>query len=126
MKVGAFDVSSGVLTVLLVVLMILIMFLYTTRNIYSQNHCFLIMLIPVAVLAAVCALGIVANLLFSFISVVKVVYVDYNKWSPDTINCTSPAFYSAFTYVTVEFVSIVIFIVCLIIVWCCIYGRRRS
>ena len=121
-KVGAFDVSSGILTVLLVVLMILIMFLYTSHSIYSQHHCVLIMSFPVVVLALVCMLGIIANLFFSFISVVKVVYAGYNTWRPETINCTSPAFYSAFTYVTVEFTLILIFIVCLIIIitaWCC-------
>ena len=73
-------------------------------------------------LALICAIGIIVNVIFSFVSVVKVVYRDYDMWNPDSINCASPAFFSAFTYVTIEFVLIVVIIVCSFFVW---YFRQQ-
>ena len=121
--VGTFDVSSGVLIVLLVFLTILVMVLYTGHCVYLEGRCLLIMLFPIVVLVVVCVLGIAANVLFSFISIVEVVYRDYNMWRPENIDCTSPAFYSAFTYVTIELVFIGVLIICVVIVLC--YCRQR-
>ena len=118
MLVGAFDVSSGGLVLLLIILMVVLMILYTSSKIYSEDGCVLVMLIPVIVLAFIGVVGVVANVLFSFISVVKVVYGDYEMWDPASISCSSPTFLSAFTYITAEFVLIaLIIIVCLILFW---------
>lgn len=108
-EVGAFDVSSGALVILLVILMLLFLLLYTYYNICFKDHfCFLMILIPLVILAFICVL---ANVLFSFVSVVKVVYRDFSMWKAENIDCTSPAFYSAFTYVTFEFVLIALLII---------------
>ena len=99
------------------------MVLYTSSKIYSENCCFLVMLVPIIVLAFISVVGIAANVLFSFISVVKVVYGDYEMWNPASISCSSPSFFSAFTYVTTEFVLIaLIVIVCGFLLW---YYRRQ-
>ena len=119
--VGAFDVSSGGLILLLIILMVLVLILYTSYKIYSEDRCLLIMLVPVVVLAIICILGIVSNVLVSFVSIVKVVYGDYRVWNPHGSNCTSPAFFSGFTYVTIEFVLILVFIiVCVFLLFYCL------
>ena len=109
-RVGAFDVSSGGLLLLLIVLVVIIMILCTSVKVYLEDSCLLLMLIPVVVLTVIVAIGVVANVLFSFISVVKVVYGDYEMWNPASIDCSSPSFLSAFTYVTAEFVLIAVII----------------
>ena len=110
-RVGAFDVSSGGLLLLLIVLVVTIMILCTSVKVYLEDSCLLLMLIPVVVLTVIVAIGVVANVLFSFISVVKVVYGDYEMWNPANINCSSPSFLSAFTYVTAEFILIALSII---------------
>ena len=94
--------------------MVILMILYTSYKVYLEDCCFLVMLVPVIVLAVIVVVGIVANILFSFISVAKVVYGDYELWSPSNIDCSSPSFFSAFSYLTAEFVLIaaIIIIVC--------------
>ena len=100
--------------------MVLLMISYISRSIYLDDSCFYILLFPVAVLVVIGALGILANVLFSFISVVKVVYRDYTMWNPDNIGCSSPAFISAFAYVTIEFILIgIVVIMCGFLIWYC-------
>ena len=115
-RVGAYDVSSGGLLLLLIIVVVILMILYTSHKVYLEDHCYLIMLGSVIVLAVIVVLGIAANMLFSFISVAKVVYGDYNNimWNPSNIDCSSPSFFSAFTYITTEFVliAVIIIIVC--------------
>ena len=84
MLVGAFDVSSGGLVLLLILLMV-VLILYTSSKIYSGDGCVLVMLVPVIVLVFIGVVGVVANLLFSFISVVKAIYGDYEMWDPASI-----------------------------------------
>ena len=110
-RVGAFDVSSGGLLLLLIVLVIIIMILYTSVKVYLEKSCFAFMLCPVVALIVIVVAGIIANVLFSFISVVKVVYGDYEMWNPANISCSSPSFLSAFTYVTAEFILIALSII---------------
>ena len=120
-QVGGFDISSGGMILLLITLIILLMIAFTSHSIHSKYYCFLFVMFLVVPLALICAVGIIVNVIFSFVSIVKVVYRDYDIWNPDNINCASPAFFSAFTYVTIEFVLIVI-IVCSFFVW---YFRQR-
>ena len=89
--------------------MLLFLLLYTYYNniiCFKDHFYFMMILIPLVILAFMCVLAIIANVLFSFVSVVKVVYRDFSMWKAENIDCTSPAFYSAFTYVTLEFVLI--------------------
>ena len=77
---------------------------FASHSIYSKHYCFLFVMFLVVPLALTCAIGIIVNMIFSFVSVVKVVYRDYDMWNPDSINCASPAFFSAFTYITISLV----------------------
>jgi hypothetical protein len=99
------------------------MIIYTGHKVYLENCCFLVLLIPVILLAVIVVAGIVANVFFSFISVAKVVYGDYDMWNPANINCSSPSFLSAFTYVTTELVLIALIIIIIACgflgYWCC-------
>jgi hypothetical protein len=111
--VGAFDVSSGGLLLLLIILVVVLMVTYRHKDYLGlQDNCFLVILVLLIILAAI---GIGANILFSFISVAKVVYGDYEMWNPSNIDCSSPSFFSAFTYVTAEFVliALIIIVVCI-------------
>lgn len=109
---------------LLIIVMVILMILYTSHKIYLVDGCFLVMLVPVVLLVVINVLGILANVLFSFISVVKVVYGDYEMWNPASISCSSPTFFSAFTYVTSEFILIALIIfVCVFLLW---YYRRHQ
>ena len=56
-------------------------------------------------------IAIATNTSFSFTSVVKVVYGEYNRWNTQNNNCSSPVFYSAFAYVTAEFLTLAGFII---------------
>ena len=111
MLVSAFDISSGGLVLPLIILMVILMILYTSSKIYSENCCFLVMLVPIIVLAFISVVGVAANVLFSFISVVKVVYGDHEMWNPASISCNSPSLFSAFTYITAEFVLIALIVI---------------
>ena len=118
-RVSAFGVSSGALMLWIVIFSILVIALYVSYHVYFLDQdCCSIALRLLAVLAVLFVLGVVANVLFSFISVVKVVYRDYPQWDPSSTGCSSPAFFSAFSYVTVEFILIGILIIFLFVLLC--------
>ena len=121
-QVGGFDISSGGMILLLITLILLLMIAFISHSIYSKYYCFLFVMFLAVPLALICAVGIIVNVIFSFVSIVKVVYRDYGMWNPDNINCASPTFYSAFIYVTIEFVLIIVIIVCSVFVW---YFRQK-
>jgi hypothetical protein len=113
---------------LLIVLVVILMIIYTSHKVYLEDCCFLVLLIPVILLAVIVVLGIVANMLFSFISVTEVVYGDFEMWNPSNIDCSSPSFFSAFTYFTTElvFLALIIIIIACGLLWYCCHQPYRS
>ena len=116
--VNIFDITSGITLILLVLSVlscILLIISCDFERCEDQHVCFIVLF---GTLSIVCALAIVANTLFSFISIVKIVYLEYTAYTAD---CSSPAFYSAFIYVTIEFITlaaIIFIIIGVIIYWC--------
>ena len=120
--VSIYDITSGI-TLCLLVLAILAYILYSTSSGFQrcQESCHLTCItIFMSVLLGLCIAAIFANTLFSFTSIVKVVYGEYDRWKTQN-NCTSPAFYSAFAYVTAEFftLAVAILVIFALIIYCC-------
>ena len=115
--VNIFDITSGVTLILLLlsVLLCILLIISCDFKICEENNYFMLLFVMFSIL---CVIAILANTLFSFISIVKIVYSDYKA---HTANCSSPAFYSAFTYVTIEFITLaaIIFIAIGLIIYCC-------
>ena len=113
--VSIYDITSGV-TLCLLVLAILAYILYSASNSFQrcQDSCHLICIMTfTSAFIALCIIAIIANTLFSFTSIVSVVYGEYDNWKTHN-NCSSPAFYSAFAYVTAEFITLAVAILVII------------
>ena len=94
---------------------------------YSAMSNYLKFAIVLIIVGLICALAIIANYVFSFVSVVKEVYVVGPANNDTVTRCTSPAFYTAFTYVTVEFITLAVIIPVIVVGFVCyMYFRHKN
>ena len=88
---------------------------------------YLMFIIVLIIIGIICALAIVANYVFSFVSVVEQVYVVGPASNDTATKCMSPAFYTAFTYVTVEFIMLVVLVPVIVVgIVCCVYLCHKN
>jgi glucose-6-phosphate-specific signal transduction histidine kinase len=114
--VSIFDITSGI-TLILLVLSVLLWLLVIISYKYYCKVCkenFAMICIFVSIF---CMMAILGNTTFSFV-IVDNVYSNYKAYST---NCTSPAFYSAFVYITIEFLTLAVIILIAIgfFICCC-------
>ena len=94
---------------------------------YSGMCKYLEIAIVIITVGIISTLAIIANYVFSFVSIVKEVYVGGPASNDTVANCTSPAFYTAFTYVTVEFIVLAVLIPVIVVGFvCCVYLRHKK
>ena len=80
-------------------------------------------LIVIAIFGVIVLVIVVANYVFSFVAVVKEVYVVGAESNSTVTDCASPAFYTAFTYVTIEFIVFMAIPLTFGIIGCVCFGR---
>ena len=55
---------------------------------------------------------LISTVLFCYsVYVTEPIYGSYNSWKRETINCSSPIFYTAFAYLTIQYTVIGLFII---------------
>ena len=117
-----FDITSGVIIILLHVFIFTYMYQYIRKSFYlGDKHCITILRVASLLCGGLCTVFIFMNYLFSFVSIVREVYVV----GANTNGCKSPAFYSAFSYVTTEFILLLLGLLLIIIIVHFKVRRRR-
>ena len=107
--VSAFDIILGADAIFLGMILILFIFIAcfyeeTCTNFYRALVCLIIFFITLFVLTSL------VTICFAF-GMTRAIYVLYNIWKREFINCSSPIFYIAFVYLTIQYVTLALIMI---------------